>query len=356
MAYENMTYEFILNRMKNRVTEQYPNLDNREGSIIFNAIAPAALELAMLYSELDNARNESFVKTASREYLIMACEDMGMDVSIFEAKAGVHKGEFNVEVPIGSTWNCELFNYTVTEYVGMNGENYTYQMLCDTLGTAPNNLVGDLTAISDSPDGLEYAYLVECLVEGENETADDDVRTAYYEYVNGTGTDGNIDQYKQWCNEYDGIGNSKVFPLWNGANTVKVSILSASNVAASETLIQEFQEYLDPNVSGMGDGKAPIGAFVTVTTATELPINVSANVKMKSGYSDTTAISTALTNYFSEIAYEKSIVAYMNIGAVILNVEGVESISDLKVNGATEDITLADETIPVLGTVNWVVS
>lgn len=356
MAYENMTYEFILNRMKNRVTEQYPNLDNREGSIIFNAIAPAALELAMLYSELDNALNESFVKTASREYLVMACEDMGMDISIFEAKAGVHKGEFNVEVPIGSTWNCELFNYTVTEYIGMNGENYTYQMLCDTLGTAPNNLVGDLTAISDSPDGLEYAYLVECLVEGENETSDDDVRTAYYEYVTGTSTDGNTDQYKQWCNEYDGIGNSKIFPLWNGDNTVKVSILSVSNRAASETLIQEFQEYLDPNISGMGDGVAPIGAFVTVTTATEIPINVGADIKLRSGYSDTSGISTALTAYFGEVAYDKSTVGYMNIGAVILNVEGVESVSNLTINDGTQDITLEDETIPVLGTVNWVVS
>ena len=356
MAYENMTYEFILNRMMNRVTSQYPNLDNREGSIIFNAIASAAMELAMAYNEIDNALNESFVNTASREYMLIGCKQMGMDISIFEATYGIHKGEFDVEVPIGSRWNCDLYNYEVTEYLGKSGDYYTYKMVCDTLGTAPNNQTGELIAITDNPNGLTYAMLTECLVEGENETTDDDIRKAYDDYVNGNATDGNVDQYKQWCNEYDGIGNSKIFPLWNGANTVKVSILSASNRAASKTLINEFQEYLDPNTSGMGDGVAPIGAFVTVTTATELPINVSANVKMKSGYTETSQIGVALTKYFSDIAYEKSMIAYMNIGAVILSVEGVDSISNLKVNDATADIILADETIPVLGTVNWVVS
>ena len=107
MAYENMTYEVILQRMMNRVNDKYPNLDNREGSIIFNALAPAALELAIAYTELDNVINESFVDTATREYIIKGCKQMGMDVTQFDAKAGVHKGAFNVEVEIGSRWNCD---------------------------------------------------------------------------------------------------------------------------------------------------------------------------------------------------------------------------------------------------------
>lgn len=356
MSYENMTYEVILQRMMDRITTKYPNLDNREGSIIFNALAPAAVELAIMYTELDNALAESFVNTASREYILIACEQIGMDITQFEAHAGTHKGEFDVEVPIGSRWNCELFNYTVTEFIGMNGEYYSYKMDCDTVGTSPNNQTGDLTAITDIPDGLTYAKVTECLIEGENETSDEDIKTAYSEFVNSSVADGNVNQYERWCSEYDGIGNSKIIPLWNGANTVKVSILSASNRAASEELIAEFQEYLDPNSKGMGDGVAPIGAIVTVTTATELPINVTATIKMKSGYTDTSPITKALTNHFSEVAYEKTQVSYMTIGATILGVTGVESISNLKVNNGTSDIMLSDEQIPVLGTTNWAVS
>lgn len=356
MAYEHMTYEVILQRMMDRVTANYPNLDTREGSIIYNALAPAAVELAIMYTELDNVLLESFVGTASREYLLIACEQMGMDISSFDAVAGIHKGVFDVEVPIGSRWNCEVYNYTVVEFIEQDENGYyTYRMECDTTGTAPNNQTGDLTAITDIPYNLTVAKVTECLIEGENEVSDDEIRRAYYEFVNNTITDGNINQYKRWCSEYDGIGNAKIIPLWNGANTVKVSILSASNHIASDELIAEFQEYLDPGSEGMGNGVAPIGAKVTVSTATELPINVKATVKLKSGYTSTSGIATALTKYFSEISYEKSQVAYMNVGAVILDVDGVESITNLTLNGGTADITLGNEVIPVLGTVEWTV-
>lgn len=356
MAYEGMTYEVILQRMMDRVTSQYPNIDTREGSILFNALAPAALELAILYDQLNNVRSESFVKTATREYILMGCEQMGMDISVFEASAGVHKGLFNVQVPIGSRWNCELFNYTVLEYIGQENGYYAYKMQCDTKGTSPNNQTGDLTPISDTPSGLSYSKVVACLIEGENETEDEDIVNAYFEYVTNVVSDGNVAQYRRWCNEYDGIGNYKIFPLWNGANTVKVSILSASNRAASSELVSEFQKYLDPNTEGMGNGVAPIGAFVTVTTATEVPITVSATVKLKEGYSDTTAIDAALSEYFSKIAYDKSIVSYMSIGAAILNIEGVDLVTNLLVQGGKSDINIGDEEIPVLGTTTWVVS
>lgn len=355
MAYEHMTYEFILNRMMERVESQYPNLDRREGSIIFNALAGAAVELAIAYVELDNAINESFVNTASREFILRGCEQVGMDISRFEASGGIHKGVFDVEVPLGSRWNYDLYNYTVNAYIGLEDGYHTYAIVCETPGTAPNNVTGDLTPITDSPTDLTYAAVTECLIEGENETSDEDVRTAYYDYLNSNVEDGNVAQYKRWCDEYDGIGNSKVFSLWNGDNTVKVSILSASNRAASQELINEFQEYLDPGITGMGDGVAPIGAFVTVTTATEIPISVSADVKLASGYTDTTTIDEALNDYFSTLAYTKTQVAYMNIGAAILGVEGVESISNLLVNGGTADITIGDEEIPIVGTTTWAV-
>ena len=358
MAFEDMTYEVILQRMIDRVTAKYPNIDTREGSILFNALAPAAIELAILYTELDNTLKESFVNTASREYILLGCQEMGIDTSVFEASAGVHRGEFNVEVPIGSRWNCDLYNYEVTELIEQNADTgyYEYRLLCETTGTAPNNQTGDLIAISDIPDNLTYAKVVECLIEGENETSDEDIRTAYYDYVSDVISDGNIAQYKQWCNEYEGIGNSKIIPLWNGANTVKVSILSVSNRTATQELIDEFQEYLDPGVTGMGDGVAPIGSFVTVSTAEEVPINISATVKMKDGYTDTSTINKALNNYFNRISYETTVLAYMNIGATILSAEGVEFITNLTINGDTTDIMLGDEEIPTLGVTNWTVS
>lgn len=354
MAYEGMTYENILHRMMDTVTTLYPNIDTREGSIIFNALAPAALELAIAYTELDNTLNESFVNTASRDYLLIACEQMGMDISTFDASFGEHKGVFNVEVPIGSRWNHDLYNYVVSEYIGTDDDgNHEYILICETEGTEPNLVTGDLIAITYTANDLTLAKVTECLIEGEEETPDEDIRASYYDFVNSSIADGNVKQYERWCIDYDGIGNYKVIPQWDGENTVKVSILSASNRVASDELISEFQEYLDPGVTGMGDGVAPIGAFVTVSTATEIPIEVSATVTMKDGYSDKDTINDALTKYFSEIAYKTNIISYMKVGAVILAAEGVDTIKDLRIDGYTDDITLEDEQIVVLGSTNW---
>lgn len=355
MAYEEMTYEAILDDMISTVTEKYPELDTREGSIIFNALAPAALELAIVYSELDNVLNETFVGTASREYIYLACEQIGMDTSMFDAHAGTFKGEFDVEVPIGSRWNCDLYNYVVTELIQKNTASgyYEYSMTCETAGEAPNIITGSLTAITDLPDNLTHAELTACLVEGEDEYTDEAIKESYFDYINATASDGNIGQYERWCSQYDGIGNFKVLPLWNGSNTVKVSILSSSNRAASTALVNNFQKYLDPGITGMGNGVAPIGAFVTVSTATEVPVNVTCTVTLKSGYTNIPDINASLTDYFSSIAYEKSQVSYMSVGAVILSVEGVDAISNLKINNGTADISLQTEQIPVLGTTTW---
>lgn len=357
MAYENMTYEVILNRMLNRVSEKYPTLDTREGSVIFNALAPAAVELTTMYIELDNVLRESFVSTASREYLLKACDQMGIDITIFNASAGVHRGEFNVEIPIGSRWNCDLYNFVATEYVGVEENAYVYKLECETIGTDPNNVTGDLTAISDIPSGLSSAKVTNCLVEGENETPDEDIRSYYVNYITNSATDGNIAQYKLWCENYDGIGKYKIVPEWSGLKSrILIVILSSSNQLASQELIDEFQNYLDPGSSGLGDGVAPIGAVVTVDTGEEWPIDVAATVKFKDGYSDTSAIDSAIRDYFSRITFEKDTISYMSLGAAILDVEGVDSISNLTINGDPEDWPLMEFEVPILRTTNWTVS
>ena len=65
--YEEMTFEAILERMLNRIPD---SLDKREGSVIYDAIAPAALEIAQTYADMDSIIDETFADTASRDMLI----------------------------------------------------------------------------------------------------------------------------------------------------------------------------------------------------------------------------------------------------------------------------------------------
>ena len=79
--YEDVTYELILDRMLDRVLAQNPNIDTREGSIIYNALAPAAVELQNMYIQLDTILNESFADTQTRDYLIKRCAERGVSSS-----------------------------------------------------------------------------------------------------------------------------------------------------------------------------------------------------------------------------------------------------------------------------------
>ena len=59
--YENITYEDILQRMLDRIPD---SMDKREGSIIFDALAPAAVELQLMYIEFDVILKETFADRA----------------------------------------------------------------------------------------------------------------------------------------------------------------------------------------------------------------------------------------------------------------------------------------------------
>ena len=79
--YEHITYDGLIKRMMERALTHNKNLDSREGSLLFLAEAPAAVELQNLYIALDNILQETFADTASREYLILRAKERGLSTN-----------------------------------------------------------------------------------------------------------------------------------------------------------------------------------------------------------------------------------------------------------------------------------
>ena len=98
--YEHITYESLMTRMLSRVSANFPEVDTREGSLIWNALSPAAIELAVAYAELDNVLANSFAQTATRDFLYYKCEELGIDTTTFDATNATFYADFNVEVPL----------------------------------------------------------------------------------------------------------------------------------------------------------------------------------------------------------------------------------------------------------------
>ncbi|HWQ76939.1 MAG TPA: baseplate J/gp47 family protein [Syntrophomonas sp.] len=337
--FESQTYEVILARMLARVPATF---DKREGSMIYDALAPAAAELAQAYINLDVALDEGFADTASLAYLIRRAAEQG--VTQDKATYAVVHGVFNIDVDIGTRFSGSSLYYTVTEQIS----DCNYKLQCETVGAAGNGYIGTIIPVGYIK-GLTSAEITEILTPGEDEEEVESLRSKYFEAISDPTQDGNIAQYKAWANDYTGIGRNRVFPLWNGANTVKVSILNASQRAASTALVSEFQEYLDPLDSpGLGNGVAPIGSIVTVATATEVNISVAVNLSLTDGYTEPTGVQDAIGGYLTSIAYVKSVVSYFSLAAAVQDCDSISSISSLQINTDTADIALGAEEIPVL--------
>jgi uncharacterized phage protein gp47/JayE len=340
-----MTYEEILESCLSRIDDTF---DKREGSVIYDAIAPCCYELAKAYEELDKKLMNTYARTADREHLILRAEEIG--IAPYPATYAIRKGIFtpsNLDV-LDKVFSFDNVNYKVTQKI-KDGE---YELTCETLGEVGNVGSGQLIPI-DYINGLETATLTQdVIVYGEEEEDTERFRTRYFDTLRHESIDGNITQYKKWCNEFSGIGNVKIFPLWNGKNTVKVSILNSQNGVASQELIDDFQAYLDPNSQGLGNGQAPIGAIVTVDTASERKINIDVNVTLKSGFRSAVGVKESIENYFKSLAYDKNFISYISLGSVILMSESVEGVGSLFINGLQADLFMLDDEIPVLNKLN----
>lgn len=346
--YENITYENLLERMLNKIPDPF---DKREGSIIYNALAPIAIELAQMYIEADRILNESFADTASREYLIKRAAERG--IIPFASSNAMLKGIFNKDVPIGSRFSLENLNYIVTEKI----EPFKFKLMCETKGLEGNRHFGTLIPI-EYIDGLEKAELVELIVPGEEEEDTESIRKRYFSTLDSQAFGGNISDYKEKVNKLQGIGGVKVYPTWNGGGTVKLTIINSEFKKPSLDLIQEVQTVIDPiEYKGKGIGIAPIGHVVTVGGVTESKVNISTKITYQKDWSwedIKNYVSETIDKYFFELntswaTNDNIIIRISQIESRLLNLTGILDISNTFINGVQENLILDKDSIAVRG-------
>ncbi len=247
--FEEKTYNSILNTALSRV----PNdIDKREGSVIYIAIAPMAFELSELYIKLEQFLNLLFPDTATGEYLNKITQEFGIErneATYSVRKATFYKGETLLDVPLGSRLGIDSIIYEVINKL----DTGVYEVKCETAGTIGNTKFGNMLTIDYIPD-LTKAILSDILVPGQNAETDEELRNRFYEAVSSVAFGGNIADYKEKTKAIEGVGAVKVIPTWNGGGTVKLILLDSTLNVASETLIR----LVNDAVGSDGSGIAPI--------------------------------------------------------------------------------------------------
>lgn len=229
-------------------------------------------------------------------------------------------------------------------------------------GSTYNTGVGNITRFPITIRGLESVTNNEPISGGYEEESDESVRQRYFDYINLPITSGNIYHYKKWATDVAGVGAVRVIPLWDGDRTVKLVLIDSNGQSASEELVNETQEYIDPKGEqredgtwtkwGGGYGQAPVGAFCTVTPANKLPVSVSANVTLEYGVSIEDIeekLTKLLVDRFGIIALREDdrIISVARTGATLLNIDGVKDYDSrtLMINGSQENINLGEDDV-----------
>lgn len=347
-------YDFdnIMDRMLSRVDD---TLDKREGSMIYDALSPAAAELAQMYIVLKNNIDLVFADTAVEEYLDKLVEQLG--VSRKQAAKAIRKGLFYdeneelMDIELNERFTIGTLTYAAVEKI----EKGTYKLECETAGIVGNNLSGTLVPI-DYIQGLGKAILSDVLIPGEDEETDESLRQRFYEATNEKAFGGNIVDYQNRTKEIAGVGAVKVTPCWNGGGTVKLTILDSGFNKATDILIQRVQDTICPGSSSEGLGIAPIGHVVTVDTVTELEISVRTKLVLTGEVVKEdvkSEVETLINNYFLELKKEweendSVIVRISRIETILLNAPGVIDVENTALNMQSANIPIGKFQIPVL--------
>lgn len=405
--FEQFDFDYLMDAMLAEVSD---DLDKREGSVIWDALAPAAMRLYEFYIALDMAMNEVFADTASYYYLIKRAAERG--ILPYEATCAIARmvvTPADVGISIGDRFNLNELNYTVTSVIDASkGE---YQLTCETEGTAANQQMGDLIPIQTSNElnNMESAKITEILIPGEDEEDVEAFRQRYYDSFHNEAYGGNKADYIDKVNAIDGVGACNVYRRWNGeyhpanfipsdavsewfsslspdklgsevyewirnvynaakdklltvGGKVEVVIINSEFNPPSDVLVKTVQETLDPEqCAGEGDGVAPIGHVVKVRGVDTLKIDVALkDVEYNSGYSFDnmkSSIEEVIDSYFAELRkswpQNKMIVRVSQIETRLLDLkDGIVDIGNIDLNGFPDNVLVPDDCVPVRGDVS----
>lgn len=343
--YENLTVEEVKNDILSRLTS---DIDVREGSFFNDMISSAAHEIWKTYQSLDAVVPIVYVDETSGEYIDKRCAEYGIT-----RKQGTKattiltiSGTDGTVVPKSKVFmTANELEFLTDEEVTITGGLVTVIATSIQIGEIYNVAAGTIIRQFVNLKGLTSVTNNEA-TGGTNEETDTSLVTRLYTYMQSPSTSGNSNHYKQWALEVDGVGDAKIIPIWNGPGTVKVLIVGNDKEPVDGTIASNCLDHIEDI--------RPIGATVTVESATGLNINVTASISIDASTTLSTVqdtFVTALRTYLKNIAFDTYTIVYNRISYILLDINGVIDYTSLVVNGGTENITIGSEQVPVIGSV-----
>lgn len=347
--FSDKTYDKLLDEALSNAPD---DVDTRQGSIYYDAIAGQCQIIARMYEEM----------SALNEYLSLdKCYGEVLDSKAYEhgiSRIGATKSEYLLEYTgTAPAVGSRFFDNSVFFEVVKSGENLVLR--AEEAGSLDDRVnVGDIVVPVNTIVGLSSAIVGNVVTDGVDEESDDNLRQRLVEKITTPSQNGNKRQFKTWCEAISGVGHARILPLENGPNTVVAVLIGADGRGAEQSTVDEVQKQIDPlDKQGLGEGLANIGCVFTAKAATEKSIAVNVSValaKEKSMQVAKTEIEEKLIAYFKDLALDNksdtAIVRLTSIGNILLNCDSIIDYSNLTLDGGSSNVTISVNSIPILGT------
>lgn len=367
---EAQNFDYWLNLMLDNVSN---DIDKREGSIIYDALAPAAMVSAQQSLSLANILRETYIKTAQGEFLDYRAVEHG--TSRYAATNAEVKARFNdddgnpVNVEVGDRFASIAESPIFYTVVKANNDG-TAEMQAEEAGTSANSYIGQVLPVTPN-DNLAWAEITEVTIPARDEETDDHLRERILKSDAWLAYGGNIADYLDMTSKISDVGATQVYPVWDGAGTVKLVILNNDLMPASSDLVKKVKNIIDPEDNeAQGVGLAPIDHRVTVVAPAVLKVDVSIQLQLTDQVNKVAVekgIKDMLNDLFSELrkdwdtinttagrGYSLSIYRSRILSKIML-IDGVADSHLPQLNGEDKDIHLVFSNevsqLPILGEV-----
>lgn len=341
--YEKKTEYVILNNMLEKVTSP---VSKEEGTLVYDALSPVANELAKHYIELDSFIRRAFIQTSHSQWLDLR----GCEYGLYRKQPTtatvdlVFTGDDGTTIPEGfrvQTIDGKQFETTKTTQI--SGGQAIVSALASQTGKTLNVAANSLTQMSMALAGVTSVTNPVGSSGGTDTESDDDFKQRILDRVRNPGASGNINHYIQWAMEVDGVGAVRVFPLWNGAGTVKVAILDSNRLPATQAIVDAVALHVE--------SERPIGASVTVVSGTLFSVTIEVDIDLDGTMAMTdvqAAIKKAVEAHLKSIAYKQAYISYSKLSAIILATNGVADHKNLTINGLDTNVNVPLTSVAVL--------
>ncbi|MEK4636895.1 baseplate J/gp47 family protein [Bacillus sp. FSL W8-0519] len=371
-AWWNETEDDVMSRLLSKVDKKW---DRRQGGFIYDVLKPLAIERSEGRKELKTWYYNGFAQYAKGTDLDVIVEAR---TPLVRYPARKSQGKVTVwgnegtklikgakYVSVRYELDKKIIEYVQLEeaVIGANG-SVTVNIECVTPGEIGNTGPGTIE-LMESTFGVSNVSNSERITGGEEAERDEDFASRYFTWLRESSNSGNIGDYIRWGLAIKDIGGVLVHPVANGEGTVKLLICDSSFMPASDLLVKGVKEIIAPT-DKLGDGKSPIGASVSVISATAVPINLSIKVSSLDGIDDikkvlikeiTAYLRACNKLYWRDNASRQSIlrepyaISHLKAGAIAVDAFGLIQAKELLMNGQQKDVVVNYGQIAVLGEV-----